>query len=88
MNTRAEVIDALVAKIKAGQTGNLDTLNQVYVTAGGTYVLASRGIWNDSGKPHDLVAIVPGLLGSGRVVPLDLSVNDDFVTALREAFDG
>lgn len=92
MNTRSEVIDALVAKIKEGQTGDLDGWNQAYVTAGGTYVIASRGIWNDNGKPRDLVAILPsGVMDFGmdsRVMQLNVAVNTDFLDALREALDG
>lgn len=48
-------------------------------TKGGTYVLASSGRWNDSGRPRDLLAILPGNLGQGQVLKLYVGVSPDLV---------
>lgn len=57
-----------------------------YLSKGGTYIIANRGIWNDNGKPRDLVVILPGDLGSGRVIPLYIAVNPEFIAELEAIF--
>jgi hypothetical protein len=54
-----------------------------YWTQGGTYVIASAGYATDSGDPRDLVAILPGDLGQGRVVPLYIGTNPAVVAYLE-----
>lgn len=92
MTTRSNAIDLLVTMIQSQKIGDLDGWNHAYVTAGGTYIIASQGKWNDSGKPRDLVAVLPSsskALGLGCcVVQLNPAVNTDFIDALREALDG
>lgn len=54
-------------------------------TKGGTYVLASSGRWNDSGRPRDLLAILPGNLGQGQVLKLYVGVSPDLVDEVEAA---
>lgn len=86
-HTRA-VVDGAASR----QTGPLSPSTFAYETRGGTYVIASKGLWNDDGRPHDLVIILPSYVeiggGATRVVPARLTVNPDLVDALREALDG
>lgn len=53
-------------------------------TRGGTYIIASLAKWNDSGHPRDLLAVLPGDLGHGRVLPLYIAVGPDLVTEVEE----
>ena len=55
------------------------------VTKGGTYIIASSGRWNDNGRPRDLVAILPGDLGQGRVLALYIAVNPALIAELEAA---
>lgn len=50
-----------------------------YTTHGGTYMLATPAPWTDDGYRRDLVAILPGDLGHGRVLPLYVGVNPALV---------
>lgn len=52
-------------------------------TKGGTYIIASSGKWNDEGLPRDLVAILPGDLGQGRVLALYIAVNPALIAELE-----
>lgn len=52
---------------------------QGYLTRGGTYVIASQGKTSDSGKPRDLIAVVPGERFQFEVVLLWPAVHPDFV---------
>lgn len=52
-------------------------------TKGGTYVIASSGKWNDSGLPRDLLAILPGDLGQGRVLALYIAVSPDLIAEVE-----
>ena len=52
-------------------------------TNGGTYILASSGKWNDSNLPRDLLAILPGDLGQGRVLALYIAVNPDLIAEVE-----
>lgn len=54
-----------------------------YRTRGGTYVIASNGRQSDSGKPRDLLAILPSDVGQGAVLKLWMAVNPDFVAAVE-----
>ena len=64
------------------ETGDLDAGTLSYITKGGTWVLASKGIYNDDGRPHDLVAV----LQDGSVLPLRPTVNPELVQQLTDAF--
>lgn len=62
---------------------------QGYVTAGGTYMLASPARWNDNGQRRDLIALLPGRLmrdlgGGGPVVPVSMFVNPVLVEFIRD----
>lgn len=50
-----------------------------YTTKGGTYMIASNGKWNDSGKPRDLMAV----RADGTALVLRPTVDPDFVNELR-----
>lgn len=52
-----------------------------YITEGGTYMLASPGHWNDSGEPHDLLAI----LWNREVQVMRPTVNPEFTKAVKMA---
>lgn len=68
-------------------TGPLDTWTTAYTTDGGTYVIASDPVGNDSGRPHDLMAVLPMPLEGSRVLVLRPTVNPDLVAALRQRLD-
>lgn len=57
-------------------------------TKGGTYVIASSGKWNDNGMPRDLLAVLPGDLGQGRVLALYIAVSPDLIAEVREIVEG
>jgi hypothetical protein len=59
-----------------------------YVSLGGTYMVASPPGVTDHGYRRDLIAVLPGDLGHGRVVPLYLGTNPDVVAFLEEALRG
>lgn len=54
-----------------------------YVTTGGTYILATAAHWSDDNRARDLIAVLPGDLGNGRVVPLYIGTNPDVVAYLE-----
>jgi hypothetical protein len=54
-----------------------------YLTKGGTYILASSGLYTDSGKPNDLMAVLPAELDHGRVLPLYIATNPEVVAYLE-----
>ena len=54
-------------------------------TKGGTYVLASKGKWNDNGKPRDLLAILPSDIGQGQVLALYIAVNPELIAEVESA---
>lgn len=58
-----------------------------YLSKGGTYMLASRGRWNDNGKRRDLAAILPGDLGQGQVISLYIGTNPQLVDELQGILD-
>lgn len=74
------------------RTGPVTNTLTAYITAGGTYVIASNPEWNDDDRPHDLVAVLPLPVMVGEtatyVLPLRLTVSPDLVDALRTALDG
>lgn len=81
-------VEHYVAAIHARATGALDVWTIAYVTDGGTYVLAASGRGTDSGRPHDLIAILPVPIDGTRVVVLRVTANPEWVGALRAALDG
>lgn len=89
-----EYVILLADAIAARATGAFDTWTQIYITPGGTLVVAASGNSTDSGSPRDLLAVLPGDLGQGLVVPLNITVNPDLVEGLehelaaRQATDG
>lgn len=76
----------LGAAIRERRGFKTDHLIATY-TKGGTYVIASAGKWNDNGKPRDLVAILPGNLGQGRVLALYIAVNPALVAEIEAVLD-
>ena len=54
-------------------------------TKGGTYVIASKGQWNDNGKPRDLLAILPGDLGQGQIIRLHVATSDRLIEEVEAA---
>lgn len=80
-----EYYERLADAIEARATGAFDAFLTIYVTKGGTLIIASRGSVTDSGKPRDLAAILPADLGAGRVLPLWLAVNPELITGLEAA---
>lgn len=58
---------------------------QGYLTRGGTYVIATQGKASDSGKPRDLLAVVPDERFRQQVVVLWPAVRPDFVTQVEKA---
>lgn len=76
----------LAAAIRERRGFKTDRLIATY-TKGGTYVIASAGQWNDSGKPRDLVAILPGDLGQGRVLALYVAVNPALLAEIEAALE-
>lgn len=62
-----------------------------YVTRGGTYMLATAAHWTDSGRPHDLLAVVPTTGEGGKiawsVVPLWPFADPATVTELQADLD-
>lgn len=52
-------------------------------TNGGTYILASSGKLNDSNLPRDLLAILPGDLGQGRVLALYIAVSPGLIAEVE-----
>ena len=79
------MFEAVAEAAKFGQVGVIDPGTFGYVSEGGTYIIASRRVWNDYGIAHDLVAILPGALEGSRVLPLYVAVNPDLVSAIRAA---
>lgn len=81
-------IEKIIVAARSWITGLISPYVFTYITDGGTYVIATDLSWTDSGKPRDLVAILPiALQADTRVVPLYIGVNPDLVVALREALD-
>ncbi|MDO4717525.1 MAG: hypothetical protein Q4B08_08170 [Propionibacteriaceae bacterium] len=80
--------DYIIDAAKARCTGPIDISLAGYITDGGTYILASRPEWTDSGRPRDLVAVLTAPLQGTRVIPLWPAVNPDLVADLRAALDG
>lgn len=84
----ADVYAPIVTAARTGTTGTLDPFTYTYRARGGTYIIASQGTITDSGRPRDLIAILPGSLDLGtRVLPLYVAVDPDLVDALRSALD-
>lgn len=80
----AHIVNAALSQT----TGLLDFWSAAYVTDGGTWMLASSPEATDSGRPRDLIAVLPATLDLGtRVVPLRPTVNPNLVDALRTALD-
>lgn len=77
-------IVTLADAVEARATGQFDTWLSLYVTDGGTLIIASNPATTDSGRPHDLAAVLPGSLGGGRVVPLRISVAPEFIKGLED----
>lgn len=70
------------------QTGNVALGAVATLTDGGTWILSSDGGQTDSGRPHDLVAVLPAPLFDGtRVLVLRVTVNPDLVRELSEQLD-
>ena len=84
---RIRIRDRADVVCTAGETP-VETWSITYVTDGGTYVIASNGQATDSGRPRDLLAVLPLPIEGSRVVPLWPAVNPDLVVALRSALDG
>ena len=83
MDMWGDLVDAAAKRV----TGELNVATVAYVTGGGTYIIASSPRITDDGKPHDLVAILPGALNGTRVVPLRPTVNPDLIEALTLHLD-
>ena len=64
--------------------GEDDPFTIGYRSAGGTYMIASKGKWNDSSRPRDLIAIVEMISGT-RAIPCTPLVNPDFLAAVVAA---
>ena len=60
---------------------NKDHDLQGYRTKGGTYVLATCGIWSDSGSARDLLVLPFGQ----ALRSVNIAVNPEFVNAVRAA---
>ena len=52
-----------------------------YFSPGGTYLIATPGLWNDDGQDRDLIAI--GRYGD--VIPLSPTIDPNFLNAVKEA---
>lgn len=46
-----------------------------YLTRGNSYMIASNGRQSDSGKPRDLILVLAGDIGQGRIIPVYIAVN-------------
>lgn len=84
MSTRyASYVDAA----KARATGAIDVWTTAYVTDGGTWIIASSPNSTDSGRPRDLVAVLPAAIEGSRVVMLWPTVHPDLIATLRSGLD-
>lgn len=75
-----ELLEKLKESIRTAtpaKTPQADT----YISKGGTFMIASPALWNDSGKPQDLIAIGR----CGGAVALSPTVHPDFLKAVEGA---
>lgn len=75
MNLPEELRNAIISASEVETSAAI-----TYISEGGTYLIASPGLWNDDGKPRDLIAI--GYFGD--VIALSPTVNPDFIEAVKE----
>lgn len=87
MSIQSLITDEMTSAIAERRPHHNDHLIAAY-TNGGTYVIASTERWNDSGKPRDLLAILPGDIGQGQVIRLYIAVSDEFVAAIEAIVAG
>jgi len=55
--------------------------SKTYFTPGGTFMIATPGVWNDNGQDKDVIAI--GYYG--EVIPLVFSVDPNFLSEVTAA---
>lgn len=76
----------LADAVESRTTGAFDWSTCLYVTDGGTLVIASSLQGNDDNRAHDLAAVLPaglGALNGRRVIPLRPTVNPDLIDFLE-----
>lgn len=85
--TTKQIFQAVATAAANRQTGDIAPWTTAYLTDGGTYIIASAGHSTDSGRPRDLVAVLPGNLEGSRVLQLNITVNPDLLDVLRAKLD-
>lgn len=75
MNLPEELRNAIITASEVETTVAI-----TYISGGGTYLIASPGMWNDDNLPRDLIAIDR----FGNVMALSPTVNPEFIEAVRE----
>jgi hypothetical protein len=81
----SKYVEGLVDAIEARATGHYDIWNTLYVTEGGTLILASHPASNDDNRPHDLIAIHPERLDGSYTAILRPAIDPEFREALEAA---
>ncbi|MFW6598160.1 hypothetical protein ACQBAU_16110 [Propionibacteriaceae bacterium Y2011] len=84
MKTPTSYHASLADAIEARATGPFDYSLCLYISDGGTLIIASTPEMTDSRRPRDLLAVLPIDLGAGRVIPLWPAVNPDLVNGLEQ----
>lgn len=79
-----EIADAAAAR----RTGSVTHWTAAYITDGGSYMICAEPSTTDSGRPRDLIMILPGALENGtRVIPVMITANPELVAYLRSQLD-
>ncbi len=78
-------IDDLVDAIESRTPGQFDYWTLLYVTEGGTLIIASPPAITDSGQPRDLVAVFPTEFGGKHLQPLWPALDPNWLADLERA---
>lgn len=85
--TSISAYDYIVSAAEARHGGLIDHFTCGYTTEGGTYMIASAPTGNDSGRPRDLLAVLPAPVEGSRIKVLRPTVTSELILALRKHFD-